>query len=873
MLAAASWLSRALRPVAVPAAAVALAWAAGANVRAPGTAWAACRRAGGRATHAVWRVAPLVIAVGSFVVGAGVLTASALVRGALLFTLQAALFPDTPLVLFLLTLLGATLLLDARGVRISDAAQALLRRVPRSSAGYLADLARCAAVAGGGMLLAAALVPPTMQGWGRAEAPDAQRYNFYSSFFNFAISADRIESREGFDLGKLGLTLRPGASGSIVFRLERTPESLVLLRANFFHRVFDERAAILSDVVYRNALEVSTDGGLTFERVLEDTTVGEVLGSSSLDLTPFLGGSRTYRLRFSAVNTTPLEVVVLPSLVVSVVTDPLAFPHAAFPVVPYAGAAAVFCYLLVVARGIGRGWAALAALTGAASVALASLAAGLVTSGFPPGSAVAAQLAESAEAAFARGALAVARAGMWSAAGVLACVWWMRRRDRVPLHAPLAVACLAVGALALDVRWTHLIRARYEFVLPDAQGYRHIASEIPGKIASYFPSTPRPLLTELFEAGFDGRTSPLVVFYAGGNNGREPLWPWTLRFVFDLLGESAFQTRLSSLLFGAVVCALTCWIGWRLLHPLVGLVGGVLLAYSTPHAANSIAGLREEFVTTLLVLLIGVLFAGARRGAPLDWWRWSGAGLLGAGIVLVRADMLPMSAVLVTAAALAMRWPWRKWLAAGVLIGVLAGPMYVGYWFTHGDAFYPGTYGATVNRNLEFPERMGTPGFPSAEEYAGSWAAGPRISPMTYFFSYHTVPQFLEYMVRGLVRIFPTVLFDFEPLLLRAFLVGLGVLIVMRKWHVPFLLLATLLPFYAFMAGVPNPWVFPGRYAHHAYPYAELAAAAGLCAVPLAALSLWRRQRGRGIEAQTDWRESASTEVGTSRPPQPTGAT
>ena len=40
---------------------------------------------------------------------------------------------------------------------------------------------------------------------------------------------------------------------------------------------------------------------------------------------------------------------------------------------------------------------------------------------------------------------------------------------------------------------------------------------------------------------------------------------------------------------------------------------------------------------------------------------------------------------------------------------------------------------------------------------------------------------------------------------------------------VPFALLVALLPFYAFLAGVPNPWVFAPRYAHHALPLAALA--------------------------------------------------
>ncbi|HVG96740.1 MAG TPA: hypothetical protein VNK05_07570, partial [Chloroflexota bacterium] len=195
----------------------------------------------------------------------------------------------------------------------------------------------------------------------------------------------------------------------------------------------------------------------------------------------------------------------------------------------------------------------------------------------------------------------------------------------------------------------------------------------------------------------------------------------------------------------------------------------------------------------------------------------------GAGIILVRADMLVLVGMAFLAATLLPPWRWRPWLVAGVLTGVLAGPMYVGYAFTHKDPFYPGTYGATVNRNLEFPERMGEPGFPSAEAYAANWAAGPTISPLTYFFGYHTPLQFVSYSVRGFGRIFSDILFKDQRAVLVLFATGLALLLLTRRWLVPLGLLVALLPFYAFLAGVPNQWVFAPRYAHHALPLAALA--------------------------------------------------
>src|SRR5262249_47854364 len=178
----------------------------------------------------------------------------------------------------------------------------------------------------------------------------------------------------------------------------------------------------------------------------------------------------------------------------------------------------------------------------------------------------------------------------------------------------LAAAALLVALVALDVRWGTLMLSRFEFLVPDAQGYQSIAVEMPAKLASYAPTRVSGLLAAVYEAGFDGRASVPAVFYAGGNNGREPLLPATLRLAHAVLGVSAFPTRLTSLLCGVLVVALTCWLGWRMLHPLAGLTAGLLAATNGPLVVNSVLGLREELVSVLLLVLLGVLFVGARRG-------------------------------------------------------------------------------------------------------------------------------------------------------------------------------------------------------------------------------------------------------------------
>jgi len=840
------WFGGAWRTLALPAALTATAAALAANTAEPGRATRCLERAWAHAR--AWLPGGAAVVIFVLVAGyqTGLLSLHHTLDALVLLLLQVALFPHTPLIAALALLALATLAADARGECFPAHLRAALGPRLRRFGARLGAFWPVAAAAVAAALFAAALFPKSMQGWARADPPDANRYSFYSSFFNYAISNDRIVQLEGFTLGELGLMLSPGMSGTITFRLERSPESMVLLKANFYNRRFGPGSEHAP--TFENAIELSTDQGSTYSTIVANASLGEVLGTPPLDLTPFLGTSRSYLLRFRATNTTGEAVTVLPALVVSVVADPLALPDGTFPVVAYAAVTAALAALALLAipsrafssSGIAAGAAAagcivaLAAALGARTVDASLLAGGEV-------------LGAGMEAGVQR-ALIVSRVGMALVALASAATLWHGGERRRALPA----ACLLAGIIALDARWAELMRLRTDFLLPDARGYQAIAAEFPLKMAHYRSERASAMLDALYAAGFDGRASVPAVFYAGGNNGREPLWPAVLRLVYNVLGNSAFHSRLTSLGFGVAIAMLTCWLGWRLLHPLIGTAGGVLLALSRPHIVNSVAGLREELLTALFLALVAALFVGGQRGRLPAWWRLVVAGAAAAGVILVRADMVVLAGIVVTSAALALRWPWRAWLGTVLVMGLLAGPMYIGYWFTHGDPFYPGTYGATVNRNLEFPERMGTPGFPTPEEYAANWAAGPKISPMTYFFGYHTPRQFLAYMVRGFWRIFRDVLFEQQPVLLWLFVAGFVLLLAARRWVVPFAILSGLLPFYAFLAGVPNPWVFAGRYAHHVLPFAELAAATAICAVPIGLqriihrLAVQRRLRGTG---------------------------
>lgn len=881
-------LGGAWRWIALPGAVAGAALVLALNWLRPGVTWATLLRwlaAGGPVRRPLPGVAALVVGLGAAGYSAGLLSPSGMRRGLILLGIQLALFPGTPMILVLAAVAGTALFYDARGERLVDRAQrwwaAMGVPPPRAFWSPVGSSLALVATALAGGVLAASVLPPAMQGWGRADGPEDQRYSFYTSFFNYSFNDTAVVERQGYELGERGLVLQPQAGGSITFRLARPPESLVLFKGNFYHRCFDRSDACPTDVAFTNALEVSTEGE-TFWPVLTDSSVGEVVGNPVQDLSPLLGASRTYWLRFRASNTTPYEVTVLPSFVVSVVVDPDALPHPLFPIVAYAGGGAALGYLLAQWKRRPRREPAILGIAAAVLVTLGALLGRLLGAPAAPLGAAPADtgappvplLFDASASPETTGALWAARAG--AAAVILLTVAVARfgsrergvgvERRRFPW---LGIAALAVGLVALDARWGQLMAVRYEHLLPDAQGYQAIAVEFPKKLERYRAERSSPVLDEVYAAGFDGRASVPAVFYAGGNNGREPFWPAVLRLVFNVLGVSAFHTRLTSLLCGALVAVLTCRLGWVLVHPWAGITAGLLVATNGSVVVNSIHGLREELVSALLLLLLGALFAGAYRqpagsagatdgGAARDeggleggrrrqpWWRVGVAAVAASAVILTRADMVILGGGIVTLAALGQRWRPMRWIATVAVIGLLAGPMYVGYAFTHGDAFYPGTYGATVNRNLEFPERMGTPGFPTAEEYAANWAAGPKVSPLHYFFGLHSPGQFVAYSVHGFQRIFRDVLFPGQPFVLALFVLGMLALLAARRWFVPFAVVVSLVPFYAFLAGVPNPWVFAPRYAHHALPYAAMAAAYALWLIPrwiVLILTINRRRR------------------------------
>ena len=125
--------------------------------------------------------------------------------------------------------------------------------------------------------------------------------------------ADDISAHEGFTVGKQGLSLLPGSSGSITFSFDKEERQGCLLRVWFYGDTGSKRS---------NSIKLSLDGGRTFRQV---TGSGNYIGSV-FNLTPSVMGSRNFTLVFEAANGTPFSSAVLDRVEVMITRGPQAQP-------------------------------------------------------------------------------------------------------------------------------------------------------------------------------------------------------------------------------------------------------------------------------------------------------------------------------------------------------------------------------------------------------------------------------------------------------------------------------------------------------------------------------------------------------------------
>ena len=316
--------------------------------------------------------------------------------------------------------------------------------------------------------------------------------------------------------------------------------------------------------------------------------------------------------------------------------------------------------------------------------------------------------------------------------GVLA--WYGRSTSAVRCWLG-ATAILVAVVVGWGQRWELLGIARGLPLDPDVTAYQEYARSL---------------------AWFDSNHG----FYSGSFGEREPLHVAALHLWFGLFGDADPAPRLMTLVLSVLLVAMTGAFVWSVGNWFLGAAAAWIMAISPAWVAESVRGLRLEEMTllTLVVLMIwlrgrgwsGALMLGAATGAaallfspalsvflPLFWGAW----LLNQWL---RKRGRPMAAP--------SHWQWARLLFASVIAVALYVPHLHGLYKVHGDPSWPSRSYARWNANFEFPERLGTAGFPTKEEFDRSPYDGPPITYAEYMFDLHSIPRLLAGQVKGWIE-------------------------------------------------------------------------------------------------------------------------
>ena len=247
-------------------------------------------------------------------------------------------------------------------------------------------------------------------------------------------------------------------------------------------------------------------------------------------------------------------------------------------------------------------------------------------------------------------------------------------------------------------------------------------------------------------------------FYSATFNEREPGHVAALSLWLRLWGQQIaamkfYTVCLSSLLI--LICGLFIWMlsgRWYL-----GVCGSIVVAVSSAWIDEAVRGLRLESIS---LMLLAVLTAWLRsRG-------WLGAILLGILIgclALIQSTALGILLPLIWLGWIIniyrvrhgyplvspSHWQARHLTIASVIAVLLLVPHLYGLYKTHGNPSWPSYRYARWNANVEFPERIGTAGFPSAAEMQDNLYAGPEMTYGQYLFSLHSISDLLYGQLKG----------------------------------------------------------------------------------------------------------------------------
>lgn len=227
------------------------------------------------------------------------------------------------------------------------------------------------------------------------------------------------------------------------------------------------------------------------------------------------------------------------------------------------------------------------------------------------------------------------------------------------------------------------------------------------------------------------------------------------------MGQGSAVVRLYTVLLSTALIVAVGMFFWRLSgHWWFGVLGAWAMAANGVLIKESVRGLRLESFTLLFLAALAAWLWG--RG-------WRGSFLLGVTIgmlALLRAPGLSITLPLLWSVWLLnllrkrlgrslihpAQWRFSRLLLASVIGVGLFVPHLYGLHNVHGDPSWPSYGYARWLANVEFPERLGTPGFTTKEEFAETPYAGPKITYWQYMFGLHTLPELIFGQIKGWVE-------------------------------------------------------------------------------------------------------------------------
>ncbi len=247
--------------------------------------------------------------------------------------------------------------------------------------------------------------------------------------------------------------------------------------------------------------------------------------------------------------------------------------------------------------------------------------------------------------------------------------------------------------------------------------------------------------------------------YSGDFREREPFFVALLHYWLRLFGDTGSAVRLLTLCLSSLLIPAIGAFAWRVTGQWwLGVLGGVLVACNAEWIDLSVQGLRDE---TTALLFLGALSLWL-------WGRsWQGAislGLMMGALFLARAPIVTVLLPFIWGGWLfktwvsgrtgirlsPSQWSWGHLIAATVIALGLYVPYVVSVARAHGGDFsWQSSWQARWNANFEFPDRIGTPGWPTRAEFEQDAYSGPRMTFGEYLFGLHPVSRLIFGQLKG----------------------------------------------------------------------------------------------------------------------------